>query len=38
MGVFVGGAKLRLVEEAKAKQAIAKLKLARQGNCSKPNP
>ena len=36
MGVFVGGANLRLVDEAKAKQKIAKLKLARQGSCSRP--
>ena len=38
MGVFVGGANLRLVDEAKAQKKIAKLKLARQGNCSKPAP
>lgn len=36
MGVFVGGANVRLVDEAKAKQKIAKLKLARQGSCSRP--
>lgn len=38
LGVFVGGANLRLVDEAKAKKKIAKLKLAKQGTCSKPNP
>ena len=38
MGVFVGGANLRLVDEAKAKEKIKKLKLATQGNCSKPHP
>ena len=38
MGVFVGGANLRLVEEEKAKKKIAKLKLAKQGTCSKPTP
>lgn len=38
MGVFVGGANLKLVDEAKAKQKIAKLKLATLGNCSTPNP
>lgn len=35
MGVFVGGAGLELVNEAKAKQAIQGLKLAQKGNCSK---
>ena len=35
-GFFVGGANVRLVDEAKAKQKIAKLKLARQGSCSRP--
>ncbi|HHX06356.1 MAG TPA: DUF2846 domain-containing protein [Pseudomonas sp.] len=38
MGVFVGGANLRLVDETKAKQQIAKLKLATKGKCSKPHP
>lgn len=38
MGVFVGGANLKLVEEEKAKQKIAKLKLATPGNCSNPTP
>lgn len=38
MGVFVGGANLRMIDEAKAKQKIAKLNLARGGNCSKPQP
>lgn len=38
MGVFVGGANLRLVEEEKAKKKITKLKLAKQGTCSKPTP
>ena len=38
MGVFVGGANLRLVEEDKAQKAIAKLKLATQGNCSQAHP
>lgn len=38
MGVFVGGANLRLVDEAKAKSKIAKLKLATPGRCSKDHP
>lgn len=38
MGAFVGGANLRLVEEEKAKNKIATLKLAKQSNCSKPYP
>lgn len=38
MGVFVGGANLRLVDEATAQKTIAQLKLARQGNCSNPTP
>lgn len=38
MGVFVGGANLRLVDETKAKNTIAKLKLAKQGSCSNDHP
>lgn len=38
MGVFAGGANLRMVDEAKAKQVISKLHLATQGNCSKTQP
>ncbi|HIQ43417.1 MULTISPECIES: DUF2846 domain-containing protein [Pseudomonadaceae] len=35
MGVFVGGANLELVSEQEGKEDIAKLELARKGNCSK---
>lgn len=35
LGVFVGGANLRLVDEAKAKSKIAKLNMATPGRCSK---
>lgn len=35
MGVFVGGANLEIVDEAKGKKAISKLELATMGNCSK---
>ena len=35
MGVFVGGANLKLVDEEKGKKAISKLKMAKSGNCSK---
>jgi hypothetical protein len=34
MGVFVGGAGVELVEEAKGKQAVASLELAKPGKCS----
>ncbi|RYZ79782.1 MAG: DUF2846 domain-containing protein, partial [Moraxellaceae bacterium] len=34
MGVFVGGAGVEVVDEAKAKKEIAKLKLAKKGKCS----
>lgn len=33
MGAFVGGANLRIVQDDKAKAAIMKLKLAKQGTC-----
>lgn len=35
MGVFVGGANLKLVDEEKGKKAIGKLKMAKKGKCSK---
>ena len=35
MGVLVGGAGVELVDEQKAKKAVAKLKLAKKGKCSK---
>ena len=38
MGVFVGGANLRLVDETTAKNKIAKLNLAKTGQCSKAKP
>lgn len=38
MGVFVGGANLRLVDEATAKKKIAKLELATSGRCNKAHP
>ena len=34
IGVFVGGAGLELVDEAKGKEAVMKLELAKQGTCS----
>lgn len=34
MGAFVGGANLRIIEEAEGKDAVMKLKLAKQGNCN----
>jgi len=37
-GVFVGGANLEEVDEAKGKAAVGKLKLAVSGNCSKSAP
>lgn len=36
-GVFVGGANVRLIDEAEARNKIAKLKLAKQGGCTKSN-
>lgn len=33
LGLFVGGANLRIIDEDKAKSDIMKLKLARQGTC-----
>lgn len=38
MGVFVGGANLRLTDEDTAKKKIAKLSLATPGSCSKEHP
>ena len=35
VGVFVGGANLEWVDDAKGQQAISKLELARKGACSK---
>ncbi|MGX5174278.1 DUF2846 domain-containing protein [Aliikangiella sp. IMCC44653] len=35
MGVFVGGANLKLVDEEVGKKAVSKLKMAVKGNCSK---
>ena len=35
LGVFVGGAVLRVVDEEKGKNEVAELDLARKGNCSK---
>lgn len=34
MGLLVGGADLKLVSEAEGRAAIAKLEMARKGNCS----
>ena len=34
MGVFVGGANLKLVDEKKGKKAVEKLGLAKKGTCS----
>lgn len=38
IGAFVGGANLKLVDEATGKAEIQKLSLAQSGKCSKPNP
>jgi len=35
MGVFVGGANLKLVDEASGKEKVSKLKMAVKGNCGK---
>lgn len=35
MGVFVGGANLKLVDEKEGKEAVTKLELAKKGACSK---
>lgn len=35
MGVFVGGANLKLVDEEEGKKAVEKLKMAKRGHCSK---
>lgn len=35
LGVFVGGAGVKLVDEEEGKKAVQKLKLAQQGSCSK---
>ncbi len=35
LGVFVGGAGLKLVDEEKGKSAVQKLKMAKKGECSK---
>ena len=35
MGVFVGGARLKLVSEEKGKKEISKLELAKAGSCSR---
>jgi len=35
MGVFVGGAGLKIVDEATGKRTIQKLKMAKKGSCSK---
>lgn len=35
MGVFVGGANLKLIDESTGKEAVSKLKMAAKGNCSK---
>ncbi len=35
MGVFVGGAKLELVDEKEGKKEVAKLKMAKKGKCGK---
>ncbi len=34
LGVFVGGAGVKLVDEEEGKQVVSKLKLAKRGNCS----
>ncbi len=38
MGVFVGGANLKLVDEEKGRVAVAQLKMAEPGHCSDPHP
>ncbi|TSA86050.1 DUF2846 domain-containing protein [Helicobacter mehlei] len=38
VGVFVGGANLKLVDEEKGRVAVAKLKMAEPGHCSDPHP
>ncbi|WP_054341160.1 DUF2846 domain-containing protein [Neptunomonas antarctica] len=35
LGAFVGGANVELVDEEKGKAAVAKLKMAKKGTCSK---
>lgn len=35
MGVFVGGAGVKLVDDEKGKKALQKLKMAKKGKCSK---
>ncbi|WP_372741748.1 DUF2846 domain-containing protein [Neptunomonas sp.] len=35
LGAFVGGANIELVDEEKGKAAVAKLKMAKKGQCSK---
>ena len=35
LGVFVGGASVELVDDAKGKEQVSKLQLANMGNCSK---
>ena len=35
LGAFVGGANLEQVSEQQGKEAVAKLKMATNGNCSK---
>lgn len=35
VGVFVGGANLKVVDEEQGRKAVAKLSLARAGTCSK---
>ncbi|SFG69809.1 DUF2846 domain-containing protein [Neptunomonas qingdaonensis] len=35
LGAFVGGANVELVDEEKGKAAVAKLKMAKKGQCSK---
>ena len=36
LGVFVGGANLKLVDRSQGEKDVAKLELALQGNCSQP--
>ncbi|WP_199767098.1 DUF2846 domain-containing protein [Helicobacter salomonis] len=38
VGVFVGGANLKLVNEEKGRAAVAKLNMAEPGHCSRPHP
>ncbi len=35
LGVFVGGAKLELVDDEKGREYVSKIKLAKKGKCSK---